>query len=88
METEYVSQTTYTVARRPGNAEKAVSPFEFVSVRQGDGQGLMSVDHQISTATGAAVDQAAPDADHECADAEKQAAGTEGDIERHDLSPR
>ena len=34
------------------------------------------------------VDEAAPDADHEGADPEEEAAGAEWDVERHDFSPR
>ena len=44
--------------------------------------------HDRAAAAGQPVDQPAPDADHESTEPEKQAAGTEGDIERHDFIPR
>jgi len=61
---------------------------EFVSVGEGNGQGLVAGRHHVAATTSPPVDEPAPDADDESADSEKQAAGTEGDIERHDFIPR
>jgi hypothetical protein len=75
---------------RTGSPCHGVAPpeCEVVSVRDRDGQGLRGAHHQSAAAAGPTVDEAAPDADHEGTEAEYEAAGAEGDIKRHDFSPR
>jgi hypothetical protein len=58
------------------------------SVDDGNRQGLGDRNQKTAAATGEAVDNAPPDPDHESAESEQDAAGAEGDIERHDFIPR
>ena len=50
---------------------------------QGDGEG-----EECASAAGAPVDQAAEDGDQGRANSEDDTAGAEGNVERHDFSPR
>jgi hypothetical protein len=59
-----------------------------VSVGERNGQGLRVRPPQSATPIGRPVDKATPDANHEGADSEKEAAGAEGDVKRHDFVPR